>query len=150
MPAGSWIAGIQGITTALTSSLVATTRRGALKVAGGLSVFDDGTRTVLGGTQEITGSGTWDGKSAQVVVLGTGARTITVPNPDSTLQTRGFCLEIIDGAANAGTNNISIDPAGSAVINGSATTRLLTLSGDTARLKWLSTDVWIGTKGTVL
>lgn len=145
----SWISAIQGIITLLTSSGQTTQRRGTLKVAGGLSVFDDGTQSVLGGTQEITGAGTWDGKSSQVVVLGSGARSIALPDPATTLQTRGFALQVLDGAGNAGGNTITLDPSGAGVINGAAT-KTLTANGDTARLYWISAGVWIGTKGTAL
>lgn len=143
-----WIPYIQGLKTTLTGAAAALTQRATIKFVG-LPVFDDGTQTVVGGVQIITGSGTWDGKSGRIHVKGSGARTIALPDPDSTLQYEGLQLAIVDAAANSDTNNITVDPAGSGAINGNAT-RKLDIKGASMRLEWISAGVWVGDKGALL
>lgn len=116
MAAPSWISGILGLTTLLTGNGQTTQRRQTLKVTG-LSVFDDGTQTVLGGVQTLSASGAWDGKSALLQVKGSGARAITLPNPDATVLHEGFQLLITDFNANAAAGNISITGSATVTIN---------------------------------
>lgn len=138
MAAGSWISGIQGLTTLLTGNGQTTQRRSVLKVAGGRPIFDDGTQSVLGGVQVITGSGAWDTKSGTILVKGSGARSIAVANPDATLQHEGLELLLIDFAGNATGNNITFTTM---VLNGAASPVLNSNFGY-IRALWLSSNQW--------
>lgn len=139
MATPSWAGFIQGLTTVLTGSGQTTTRRQVLKVIG-VPVFDDGTNTVLGGVQIITGSGTWDGKSGMIHVKGSGARSIALPDPDSTLQYPGLRVGICDFAGNSNTGTITFGTGAEAIgQNASAT---ITTRYQTKHVQWLSTGLW--------
>ncbi len=73
-------------------------------------------------------------------VKGSGARTITLPDPTTAVE--GWEVLIVDALGNANAGNIVIDPSGSGTINGSGT---LTLSTNyaSARLRWISAGVWV-------
>lgn len=144
MATGSWISGIQGLTTLLTGNASATQRRGALKVIG-TPVFDDGTQSVLGGIQVLAGSGTWDGKSSIISVEGSGARLIALPEPDATLLYKGLQILVIDFAGNSNAGNITIDPASTGTIANGATvasTLVLNTNNSFAYLLWRSAGNW--------
>jgi hypothetical protein len=139
MPAGSWISAVQGLTTLLTGAASALQRRGSLKVIG-TPVFDDGTQTVLGGVQIITGSGTWDGKSAMIHVKGSGARSIALPDPDATLQYPGLTIGLCDFVGNSNAGTITFGTGAEFIgINVSAT---ITTRYQTKHVQWLSTGQW--------
>lgn len=90
--------------------------------------------------QVLTVSGTWDQESEAVHVKGSGARAIALPDP--TVETEGFEVLVLDALGNAGAGNITIDPAGSGTINGSATL-VLSTNYASARLRWVSAGVWV-------
>lgn len=139
MSAQSWFPSIQGLTTLLTGSGQTTQRRSTLKVIGS-PVFDDGTQTVLGGVQTIVGSGAWDTKSGLVLVTGSGARTITLSDPDPTLRYAGLQILIAEAAGQAGI--VTIDPSGN--IGTSASNVALAASAYTFQyLMWLAVGQWM-------
>jgi len=140
MAAPSWISFIQGVTTLLTGNGQTTARRQVLKVSG-IPVFDDGTQSVLGGIQVTTGSATWDGKSGTILVGGTGARAITLVEPDATLKHAGLQILIAETANQAGVVTITPSPAGA--INVSANLALAAAGYTFARLVWLSNNQWM-------
>ncbi len=145
MSAPSWFPGIQGLTTLLTGNGQTTQRRSVLKVIGS-PVFDDGTQTILGGVQTITGSGSWDGKSGLLQIKGSGARAIALPEPDATLLYEGLQILVIDFAGNSNAGNITIDPAGAGTIANGATvasTLVLNTNNSFAYLLWRSVGNWI-------
>ncbi len=90
--------------------------------------------------QVLVASGAWNGSSLSVQVKGSGARTITLPDPDNLIP--GFEVLIVDALGNSNAGNISIDPDGSGTINGSTT---LTLSTNyaSARLHWVAAGAWV-------
>jgi hypothetical protein len=90
--------------------------------------------------QVLTVSGTWDQESEAVHVKGSGARAIALPDP--TVETEGFEVLVLDALGNAGAGNITIDPAGSGTINGSATL-VLSTNYASARLRLISAGVWV-------
>lgn len=145
MSAQSWFPAIQGLTTLLTGNGQTTQRRGTLKVIG-TPVFDDGTQSVLGGIQVITGSGTWDAKSSIISVKGSGARAIALPEPDATLLYEGLQILLVDFAGNANAGNITIDPAGAGTIANGVTvaaTLVLNTNNSFAYLMWRSAGNWM-------
>jgi hypothetical protein len=140
MALGSWIGEIQGLATLLTGSAAAIERRKVLKVHGN-SVFDDGVQNVLGGVQVITGSGTWDGHSSRVLIKGSGARLIAVPDPSAGLNYDGLLVEFIDSAGNSAAGTITLDPAGTGQINGSSTSTII-VNNQRAALLFRATGDW--------
>lgn len=90
--------------------------------------------------QVLTSTGTWDGSSVAVHVKGSGARTITLPDP--TTPTEGWVVTIVDALGNANAGNITIDPSDSGTINGSSTL-VLSTNYASARLQWVSAGVWV-------
>jgi len=145
MATGSWIGDIQGLTTLLTGAASATQRRTALKVIG-MPIFDDGTQTVLGGVQVTTGSASWDGKSGIILVGGSGARAITLVEPDATLKYAGLQILIAEKANQAGVITITPSPAG--LINASASFAMPGSVYAFQYLMWLSNNLWIKVGGT--
>lgn len=134
----NWIANIQGIMSLKSFLGTVFTRRSTLKI-GGLIIADNGTETVVNGVQSITGSGTWDGISGIVLIKGSGARTIAIPDP--TEQSAGVVVQFFDAVGNAAANVITLDPAGSGQVGGFAT--LTIASNFTMRaFVWLSPGVW--------
>lgn len=134
----SWIENIQGLTTLKTWLDTALQRRSVMKV-GGLPVHDDGTQTVLNGVQEISGSGTWDGKSGIVQVKGSGARAIAVPDPADAAP--GVTVTFTDAAGSAGAGTITLDPAGAGTIAG-ASTSTITTNWNSRTIQFVSAGVW--------
>jgi hypothetical protein len=134
----SWIENIQGLTTLKTWLDTALSRRSSMKV-GGLPVYDDGTQTVLNGVQQITGSGTWDGKSGIVQVKGSGARSIAVPDP--TDAAAGLTVTFTDAAGSAGAGTITLDPSGAGTIAG-ASTSTITTNWNSRTIQFVSAGVW--------
>jgi hypothetical protein len=132
MAGQSWFPAIQGLVSLLTGAGQTTQRRGALKVAG-QSVFDDGTQTVLGGVQTITGSGTWDGQSGTLQIKGSGARAIVFPNPVAAVAHEGLEVVVTDFAGNAN--------AGTITLSGSSALTITTANGF-RRLKWRAANNW--------
>jgi hypothetical protein len=139
MAGQSWFPAIQGLAAFLTGNGQTTQRRNALKVAG-MPVFDDGTQTVLGGVQVITGTGSWDTKSGTILVKGSGARGITLPDPVAALAYEGLAILVVDAANNSGANTITVG-SGAETIGGSASATITT-NGASRRLHWLSTGNW--------
>lgn len=90
--------------------------------------------------QEIIASGTWDGESLSVQVKGSGARTITLPDPDGLEP--GFEVLIVDALGNSNAGNITIDPSGSGTINGSSSL-VLSTNYASARLHWVGAGAWV-------
>jgi hypothetical protein len=90
------------------------------------------------GTQILLATGTWDAESDIVQVKGSGARTITLPDPTNDVP--GATVLIVDALGNAAAGNITITPATS--INGSATL-VLSTNYASARLQWVSAGVWV-------
>lgn len=90
--------------------------------------------------QVLTVTGTWDQESESVHVKGSGARTITLPDP--TVEVEGFEVLVVDALGNANAGNITIDPSGSGTINGSGTL-VLSTNYASARLRWVSAGVWV-------
>lgn len=88
--------------------------------------------------QIIAGSGTWDGRSRSVGVTSTGARSIALPNG----AFLGQEVEVFDLLGNASGGTITIDPAGSATVNGSATTTLTT-NYQAKRLRYVAASTWV-------
>ena len=91
-------------------------------------------------TQILVASGTWDGESLSVQVKGSGARTITLPDPDGAVP--GFEVLIVDALGNSNAGNITIDPSDSGTINGSSTL-VLSTNYTSARLHWVGAGVWV-------
>jgi hypothetical protein len=135
----SWIDNIQGIRTLKSFLGTVFQQRSVLKV-GGLPVSDNGSETVINGVQTITGSGTWDGFSGIVLVKGSGVRTIAIPDPTDLAP--GTIISFFDAAGNSsGGNTITLDPAGSGTLAGSAT---LTIANNFTMRSfiWISPGVW--------
>lgn len=107
-----WIPFIQGLTTVLRGAVLPNplTRRSVIKFCG-VPARDDGTQTVVCDIQTITGSGSWDGECGMILVRGSGARVITLPDPAALAQHAGFTLTIVDADGNSGTGNITTSPA---------------------------------------
>lgn len=99
-----------------------------------------GTNFEYVGAQSLSATGTWDASSETVHVSGSGARTITLPDP--TNARAGRTVRIVDVAGSAGAGNITIDPSGSGTINGSATL-VLSSNYDAATLEWVSAGFWV-------
>lgn len=91
-------------------------------------------------TQVLVATGTWDGESLSVQVKGSGARTITLPDPDNAEP--GFEVLIVDALGNSNAGNITIDPSGAGTINGSSTL-VLSTNYASARLHWVSAGAWV-------
>lgn len=91
-------------------------------------------------TQVLLATGTWDGESISVQVKGSGARTVTLPDPDGLVP--GFEVLIVDALGNSNAGNITIDPSGSGTINGSSTL-VLSTNYASARLHWVSAGAWV-------
>ncbi len=72
--------------------------------------------------QTLAGSGTWDGAARSIAVGGSGARTVTLANGSFIGQT----VEVFDLNGNAASGTITVDPDGSATINGASTSTLTT------------------------
>lgn len=90
--------------------------------------------------QILLATGTWDGESLAVQVKGSGARTVTLPDPTNAVA--GLEVTIVDALGNSGAGNITIDPSGSGTINGAATL-VLSTNYSSARLQWVSAGVWV-------
>lgn len=134
----SWIQDIQGVTTLKSFLGTISTRRSVLKV-GGLPISDNGSETVLNGVQTITGSGTWDGKAGIVLVKGTGARTIAIPDPSDPAEST--TIKFVDAAGNStGGNLITLDPSGSNTISGSTTKTVP--QGQSFSIVFISAGIW--------
>ncbi len=114
------------------------TRRTILKV-GGLPISDNGSETVLNGVQTITGSGTWDGVSGIVLVKGSGARNIAIPNPTDAAE--ATTVKFVDAAGNSAANVITLDPSGAGTIAG-ASTQTISTNGTSKSIVFISTGVW--------
>lgn len=139
MSVSSWIGAVQGITTLLTGNAAATQRRTSLKVIG-TPVFDDGTQSVLGGVQIITGSGSWDTKSAMIHVKGSGARSIALPDPDATLAYPGLVIGISDFVGNSTGGNLITFGTGAENLGLSATATLTQFQ--VRHVMWVSAGLW--------
>jgi hypothetical protein len=138
----SWLAYIRGYTSLILANGTPLPSRQAIRLLG-FGASDDNTNSVLNKyapAQEIAGSGTWDQRSDRVNVGGSGARTITVPDPLDPVV--GQELLIAETAGNAGV--VTIDPDGSNTINGSSSSIALAAAGFTfIRLMWKSTGAWV-------
>jgi hypothetical protein len=88
--------------------------------------------------QTLAGSGTWDGRARSVAVGGSGARPIALPTGSFIGQT----VDVFDAAGNAGSGTITVDPDGSATVNGASTTTLTT-NFQVKRLRYMATNAWI-------
>lgn len=112
--------------------------RQILKI-GGLPISDNGSETVLNGVQTITGSGAWDGFSGVVLVKGSGARAITIPNPTDAAE--GVSVKFVDALnTSTGGNVITLDPSGAGTISGSATKPVP--QGQSFTIVFVSSGVW--------
>ncbi len=87
-----------------------------------------------------TSTATWDQSSVAVHVKGSGARTVTLPDPTTAVE--GWEVLIVDVLGNCNAGNITIDPSGSGTINGSGTL-VLSTNYASARLRWISAGVWV-------
>lgn len=92
------------------------------------------------GTQQLVASGSWDGESHTLHVKGSGARTITLPDPDNGIA--GAEVLIVDALGNSNAGNITIDPSGSGTINGSGTL-VLSTNYSSARLQFIAAGTWV-------
>ena len=140
-PSGAGSDSFRASTTVLTGNATATQRRQTLKVIG-TPVFDDGVETVLGGIQVLAGSGTWDSKSEIISVKGSGARVVTLGDPNSTLQYEGLKIKIVETAGQAGA--VTVTPSNR--IN--ATTGNQAVGASTGGYvfqgyMWISTGQWM-------
>lgn len=115
-----------------------TKSRQILKI-GGLPISDNGSETVLNGVQTITGSGTWDGFSGVVLVKGSGARLIAIPDPTDLAE--GVTVKFVDAAGNSGAGTITLDPSGGGTIAGAAT-QTITTNGTSRSIVFISAGVW--------
>jgi len=138
----SWFPDIQGIVALLpdTAAPNPLQRRGVLRVSG-IPVFDNGTESVLGGIQTITGSGTWDGKSGIILVRGSGARSIAMPDPTALLQHAGLTVTVVDADGTAAAGVITIG-SGAESVGGGGSTPLQTNNFRAKDLVWISAGVW--------
>jgi hypothetical protein len=95
--------------------------------------------------QILLATGTWDGSSLAVQVKGSGARTVTLPDP--TNLEPGFEVLIVDALGNSAAGNITIDPSGSGTIasagGAAASTLVLSTNYVSARLHWVGAGVWV-------
>lgn len=76
-----------------------------------------GTNVEYVGPQEITGSGTWNGKGRTILVRGSGARAITL----GVAPYVGYEVRLIDAAGSAGAGNITFTAGGGTALTGTAT-----------------------------
>lgn len=104
-----------------------------------------GTNFEYVGAQLLSATGTWDASSETIHVSGSGARTITLPDP--TNARAGRTVRIVDVAGSAGAGNITIDPSGSGTIasagGSAASTLVLSSNFASALLEWVSAGVWV-------
>lgn len=134
----SWIPNVQGLRTFRSFLGTVFQQRSTLRV-GGLPLSDNGTETVLNGVQSLAGAGTWDGVSGLVLVNGSGARLIAIPDP--TDPSPGTTVRFIDAVGNAGSGTITLDPSGAGTIAGVAT-KTITTNGTSQALVWISVGKW--------
>ena len=92
------------------------------------------------GTQQLVATGTWDGESHTIHMKGSGARTITLPDPDNAIP--GSEVLIVDALGNSNAGNITIDPSASGTINGAATL-VLSTNYASARLQFIAAGTWV-------
>ncbi len=90
----------------------------ALQAGNGAQVSADGTDLVYPpDVQEAPTTPTaWDQESRAIMVRGSGARSVTLPNADKV----GRQLWVIDAERNAGSGTITIDPDGAGTIDTAA------------------------------
>lgn len=92
------------------------------------------------GTQQLVASGAWDGESHTIHVKGSGARTISLPDPDNGIP--GSEVLIVDALGNSNAGNITIDPDSSGTINGTGTL-VLSTNYASARLQFVAAGTWV-------
>jgi hypothetical protein len=145
--ASNWLAYIRGYITLFTAASSAMPARRGIRVLG-LGLTDDNTNSILNkylAAQVISGSGTWDQRSDKIHVIGSGSRTIALPDPLEPIA--GQEVTIIDANDNANTGNITIDPAGSGVVrvsgSAAASTNVINARNGSSRLVWISAGVWV-------
>lgn len=73
-------------------------------------------RNFIGSPQFITGSGVWDTRADVIIVDGSGARTITFPNPSDVPKR----VTVIDRAGTAGAGTISLTATAGSISGGTA------------------------------
>lgn len=135
----SWVPAIQGIKTVKSFLGTVFTQRSILKI-GGMPVSDNGSETVINGVQQLAGTGSWDGLSGVVLVSGSGARTITVPDPtDPVIGTKVTFVDALN--TSTGGNVINLDAAGANTISGAGTAVPVPL-GSSQALVFVSTGKW--------
>ena len=94
----------------------------------------DGTNIDFIGPQITAGSAVWDGKSAQILVGGSGARSVVLKNGYFLGQT----VEVVDVEGNAGSGTVSITVSEGA-LGGNA---FLTAAGDARRYMYVKAGQW--------
>ncbi len=99
----------------------------------------EGTNIEYIGPQVAAGSATWDGLARQVLVGGTGARSIVLKNGYFLGQT----VEVVDAAANAGSGTITVSVSEGAIA-GSLT---ITADGESRRYMYVSAAQWRRVQG---
>lgn len=99
----------------------------------------DGTNVEYVGPQVTAGGVTWDGKAPQVLVGGSGARSVVLRNGYFLGQT----VEVVDVEANAGSGTITVSVSEGAIA-GSVT---ITSNGESRRYMYVKAGQWRRVQG---